>query len=419
MRRTLDEWLELQQSVHARSIDLGLERVAQVAERLGVARPRYRVITVGGTNGKGSTVAHLEAVLRSAGTAVGAFTSPHLVRYHERIRLHGELVDDASLIDAFEQIEAARGATTLTFFEYNTLAALLLFARAKVEIAVLEVGLGGRLDATNLIDADVAVLTSIGLDHLDWLGETLEAIGAEKAGIFRQGRPAILGTPEMPRSVYERIAACGARAVIAGRDYRYRVEAERWRYTSERLDLAGLPRSALGGRAQYANAASAIAAIEWLQMGVRLDVPTVSAALRGVVLPGRFQIVEGRPEWILDVAHNEQAARVLAQELRARPSSGRSIAVVGILRDKDPAAIAGALQGCIDRWILCSLPGPRGLTADELAFRLGETARGAASEATVASACSRAAAEAGAEDRIVVFGSFLTVGPALEWLRLY
>lgn len=419
MRRTLDEWLELQQSVHARSIDLGLERVAQVAERLGVARPRYRVITVGGTNGKGSTVAHLEAVLRSAGTAVGAFTSPHLVRYHERIRLHGELVDDASLIDAFEQIEAARGATTLTFFEYNTLAALLLFARAKVEIAVLEVGLGGRLDATNLIDADVAVLTSIGLDHLDWLGETLEAIGAEKAGIFRQGRPAILGTPEMPRSVYERIAACGARAVIAGRDYRYRVEAERWRYTSERLDLAGLPRSALGGRAQYANAASAIAAIEWLQKDVRLDVPTVSAALRGVVLPGRFQIVEGRPEWILDVAHNEQAARVLAQELRARPSSGRTIAVVGILRDKDPAAIAGALHGCIDRWILCSLPGPRGLTADELASRLGETARGAASEATVASACSRAAAEAGAEDRIVVFGSFLTVGPALEWLRLY
>ncbi|MGQ0836056.1 MAG: bifunctional tetrahydrofolate synthase/dihydrofolate synthase [Gammaproteobacteria bacterium] len=419
MRRTLDEWLELQQSVHARSIDLGLERVAQVAERLGVVRPPYRVITVGGTNGKGSTVAHLEAVLRSAGTAVGAFTSPHLVRYHERIRVHGELVDDASLIDAFEQIEAARGATTLTFFEYNTLAALLLFARAKVEIAVLEVGLGGRLDATNLIDADVAVLTSIGLDHLDWLGETLEAIGAEKAGIFRQGRPAILGTPEMPRSVYERLAACGARAVIAGRDYRYRFEAERWRYTSERLDLAGLPRSALSGRAQYANAASAIAAIEWLQTGVPLDVPTVSAALRGVVLPGRFQIVEGRPEWVLDVAHNEPAARVLAQELRARPSSGRTIAVVGILRDKDPAAIAGALQGCIDRWILCSLPGPRGLTADELASRLGETARGAASEATVASACARAAAEARPEDRIVVFGSFLTVGPALEWLRLY
>lgn len=419
MRRTLDEWLELQQSVHARSIDLALERVAHVAERLGVARPRYRVITVGGTNGKGSTVAHLEAVLRFAGTAVGAFTSPHLVRYHERIRVHGELVDDASLIDAFEQIEAARGATTLTFFEYNTLAALLLFARARVEIAVLEVGLGGRLDATNLIDADVAVLTSIGLDHLDWLGETLEAIGAEKAGIFRQGRPAILGTPEMPRSVYERLAACGAHAVIAGRDYRYRIEAGRWRYTSERLDLAGLPRSALGGQAQYANAASAIAAIEWLQMGVRLDVPTVSAALRGVVLPGRFQIVEGRPEWILDVAHNEPAARVLAQELRARPSSGRTIAVAGILRDKDPAAIAGALHGCIDRWILCSLPGPRGLTADELASRLGETARGAASEATVASACARAAAEAGAEDRIVVFGSFLTVGPALEWLRLY
>ena len=419
MKRTLAEWLELQQAVHARSIDLGLERVAEVARRLAVARPTYRVITVGGTNGKGSTVAYLEAILRSAGVAAGAFTSPHLVRYHERIRIRGELVDDAALIEAFERIDAARGSITLTFFEYNTLAALLLFERAAVSIAALEVGLGGRLDATNLVDADVGVLSSIGFDHGDWLGDTLESIGAEKAGIFRAGRPAVLATADMPRSVYDRIAACGARAVIAGRDYRCLVEADRWSYASDRLSLAALPLPALAGRPQLTNAASAIAALEWLDASVPLDAPTVTAALRTVTLPGRFQVVPGRPEWILDVAHNEPAARVLAAELRARPCDGRTLAVVGILRDKDVPAIARELGGCIDRWILCSLAGPRGLAAHELAALLGPPGEGAALEASVASACERARAEAQPADRIVVCGSFLTVGPALEWLRLY
>jgi dihydrofolate synthase / folylpolyglutamate synthase len=417
--RTLAEWLELQESVHARSIDLGLERVAKVAERLGVTRPAYRVITVGGTNGKGSTVAYLEAMLRAGGVAAGAFTSPHLVRYHERIRICGRLVDDASLIAAFESIEAARGTTTLTFFEYGTLAALLLFAGAKIRVAVLEVGLGGRLDATNLLDADVAVITSIGIDHRDWLGDTLDAIGAEKAGIVRAARPAVLATADMPRSVYDHIAACGAHAVIAGRDYRYQRTGDAWRYESARLELVNLPAPALPGQAQYANAACAIAALEWLGGDVRLEVPTVSTALRTVVLPGRFQVVAGRPEWILDVAHNPAAARVLAEELRARPAGGRTIAIAGILRDKDAHSIALELADCIDRWILCTLPGPRGLTAGELASRLGDSAREAALESTVAHACERARSEARGEDRIVVFGSFLTVGPALEWLGLY
>jgi dihydrofolate synthase / folylpolyglutamate synthase len=417
--RTLADWLERQESVHARSIDLGLERVAEVAERLGVRQPRYRVITVGGTNGKGSTVAHLESILRTGGVAVGAFTSPHLVRYNERIRVGGHLADDASLIAAFERIEAARSATTLTFFEYSTLAALLLFERANVAVAVLEVGLGGRLDATNLIDADVAVLTSIGLDHRDWLGDTLDAIGAEKAGIVRAGRPVVLGTPDMPDSVYAHIAACGAQAVIAGRDFCYEIERDGWRYESARLRFAQLSPPRLPGRLQHANAACAIAALEWLDAGIRLDAPKISAGLDNVVLPGRFQVVEGQPEWILDVAHNAPAARVLAQELHARPRSGRTIAVMGVLRDKDAGAIARELAGSIDRWILCSLPGPRGLAAQELASLLGDSAANAACEASVASACERAQAEARADDRIVVFGSFLTVGPALEWLRLY
>ena len=208
--RTLAEWLTLQESVHPQSIDMGLERVGRVAQALGVAAPAFPVLTVAGTNGKGSVVAHLEALLEALGVHTGIFTSPHLVRYNERIRVRGSEVSDAQLIAAFERIEAARGATTLTFFEYNTLAALLIFARARIEAAVLEVGLGGRLDATNLLDADVAVLASVGFDHREWLGDTLELIGAEKAGIFRAGRPAVLGTPQMPASVYEAISRVAA-----------------------------------------------------------------------------------------------------------------------------------------------------------------------------------------------------------------
>ena len=209
--RTLDEWLELQQSVHPRSIDLGLARVGKVARTLGIDKPKCPVITVAGTNGKGSVVAHSEALLRALGFSTGVFTSPHLVRYNERICVDGAEVPDEELVAAFDRIEAARGDTTLTYFEYNALAALLIFAERRVDVAVLEVGLGGRLDAANLIDADVGVVTSIGLDHRDWLGDTLDAIGREKAGIFRAGRPAVLGSPEMPASVYEVIAEVGAR----------------------------------------------------------------------------------------------------------------------------------------------------------------------------------------------------------------
>ena len=230
MSETLEYWLQRQEAAHPRAIDLGLERVTAVARRLGLARPAATVITVAGTNGKGSTAAHTEALLLAAGASVGLFTSPHFIRYNERIRIQGEEVDDAALVRAFERIEAARGAETLTFFEYNTLAALWLFAERGVRFAVLEVGLGGRLDATNLVDADAAVLCSVGLDHRDWLGETLEQIGTEKAGIFRPHRPAVLGTARMPQSVYAAIERLGARAVLAERDYHWQVDAEgRWR----------------------------------------------------------------------------------------------------------------------------------------------------------------------------------------------
>jgi dihydrofolate synthase/folylpolyglutamate synthase len=437
--RTLAEWLSLQESVHPQSIDMGLERVSRVADALGVATPSFPVITVAGTNGKGSVVAHLEALLTALGARTGLFTSPHLIRYNERIRVAGSEVTDAELIAVFEQIEAARGATTLTFFEYNTLAALAIFTRARVDVAVLEVGLGGRLDATNLVDADAAVLASVGFDHREWLGDTLELIGAEKAGIFRASRPAVLGTPQMPASVYAAIARLGARAVVAERDFSWQIGAEGWEYRGLALTLQSLPPSALAGAIQYRNAATAIAALEALRPSERarpavgplatrlaaLDAHTVAAALRHVRLPGRFQIIPGTVEWILDIAHNEPAARVLAAQLRERslPQSaagaGRTFAVIGVLADKDAAAIGTALAAVIDRWIVCTLPGPRGTSAAELAPRLVPPGAPIDLAGSVAAGCELARAESQPGDRIVVCGSVYTVGPALQWLRVY
>ncbi len=345
--RTLAEWLTVQESVHPKSIDMELTRVAPVARALGVAAPQFPVITVGGTNGKGSVAAHLEALLRALGASTGLFTSPHFVRYNERIRVDGADVEDAQLIEAFERIEAARGAITLSFFEYNTLAALLVFRARAVDVAVLEVGLGGRLDATNLVDADVAVLASVGLDHRDWLGETLELIGAEKAGIFRAARPAVLGTPDMPASVYAAISALAATPHIAERDFSWRVGGGRWDYAGLKRSLRDLPPSALAGSVQYRNAATALAALEALLDDPRLrpavralaerlsplDAAAVRRALPAVRLAGRFQVVAGDVEWILDIAHNEPAARVS----RRSCASGRR-------RSRYPRARAGDRQ---------------------------------------------------------------------------
>ncbi len=429
MSESLEYWLARQQAAHPKAIDLGLERVTAVARRLGVDRPTATVITVAGTNGKGSTAAHLEALLRAAGASVGLFTSPHFVRYNERIRVQGRELDDAALVAAFEHIEASRGAETLTFFEYNTLAALWLFAERGVRFAVLEVGLGGRLDATNLVDADVAVLSSVGWDHCEWLGETLDAIGAEKAGIFRSARPAVLGTAQMPASVYAAIGRLGARAVVAERDFRWQVGPDgRWDYQGARLRLADLPPSRLAGDIQYRNAATALAAVEALagaaaadvrEMLAALDARTVGAALGAVHLPGRFQVVPGAVEWILDIAHNPSAAEVLATQLRRRPCRGRTLAVVGILGDKDVLAIGTALAPLIDQWFLCGLPGPRGIDAPALAERLAPVAGAPALFDSVPDACAAAQRAARPGDRVVVCGSVHTVGPALQWLGVY
>ncbi len=430
--RTLAEWLTLQESVHPKTIDMGLARVASVARALGIDQPACPVITVGGTNGKGSTVTHIEAFLRAGGVTTGMFTSPHFIRYNERICINGQEVGDAELVAAFERIEQSRGDTTLTFFEYNALAALWIFADRAVESMVLEVGLGGRLDATNLVAADAGVVCSIGFDHRDWLGDTLELIGAEKAGIFRPGRPAVLGTSDMPRSVFDAIDRIGARPIVAGRDFTWRVDRDRWSYDGVRWTLRDLPPSALAGAIQYRNAATALAAVEALgadRLGARfeLDARAAGGALGSVRLAGRFQIVPGSggsgpAEWILDIAHNEPAARIFAEHVRERPkpcAGGRTLAVIGILADKDAPEIVAALRPLVDHWVVCGLRGARGVSAEHLAQRLQLPADAVTLATSVEKGCEAARAAATPADRVIVFGSVYTVGPALQWLRIY
>lgn len=426
--RSLAEWLARLEAVHPKSIDLGLERVRVVAQTLHLERPGVPTWIVGGTNGKGSTVAFLDSMLRAAGRSVGTFTSPHLIRYNERIRIDGELATDVELVEAIEAIDAARGDVSLTFFEFNALAALHVFRARSVSAIVLEVGLGGRLDATNLVDADVAVLCSIGFDHRDWLGETLEEIGREKAGIFRAGRPVVLGDIDMPSTVFEAMARLGVQGWYAARDFEVVREADSaqgtWTYRMPHAvgkiaprEFHSLPRPALLGEVQYANAAAAISAL--LAGGVDVQRGHVVAGLTSVRWPGRFQIVPGDVEWILDVAHNEPAANSLARNLAERKVSGRTLAVAGFLEDKDVHAIARALDDSIDAWILASTQGPRGLEADAVAVRLDAGANVLSRQPNVQAACEYARAHARPGDRVVVFGSFLIVGPALEWLGLY
>jgi dihydrofolate synthase/folylpolyglutamate synthase len=425
LSRSLEQWLAYQQGAHNLSVDLSLERVREVAGRLGLLERRCPVAIVAGTNGKGSTATTLAALLQSCGQRTGLFTKPHLVRYNERIRIDGVPVSDAVLLAAFERIEAARGAVTLTFFEYNALAALEAFRRAAVAVSVLEVGLGGRLDATNIIDADVAVLCSIGIDHREWLGATLEEIGAEKAGVFRRGQKVVLGSAAMPASVWRAARELDCQVWTAEREFSWRIHGdgsggEPWDYGCPGCRLERLPAPALAGAIQYRNSSSALTALQLLAVPGACDGARVAKGLSGTALPGRLQIVPGEVEWILDVAHNEPAAAVLAGALAARPCEGRSFAVAGMLADKDAAGIARALDPLIDHWLLAGIEDePRGLDARALQARLPPL-RGTVELATnVVAACARARALSAPRDRVIVFGSFHVVGPALVWLGLY
>ena len=422
--RDLASWLLYQEQAYPRVIDLGLERLQAVLERLRWRRPDVPVITVAGTNGKGSVGAYTASILRSAGYRSGLFTSPHLRDYRERIRIGESQVSAEALVAAFERIEAARGDIGLTFFEYNTLAAILVFEAAHLDAWVLEIGLGGRLDAVNSIDPDVAVVVSIGFDHQEFLGDTLEAIGAEKAGIFRGGRPAVLGSQDMPESVLRTAADVGARLKRLGRDFSPEREpgASHWRYRGARWDLSDLPLPALFGSTQLDNASTAIAALEELDSRLTITPQAIAGGLRRAQLPARFQIIaptrSSDPIWILDVAHNQSAARVLAGNLRVLPARGKTLAVFGVLADKDARAIVVELAPVVDHWWFAATHGPRGLSDAAVAERVGDLVSGRYSlGGSFAQCCERAREAAGPADRIVAFGSFHSVGPVLDWLE--
>lgn len=420
--RTLDEWLAHQAQAHPHPIDLGLERLERVLERLQWRQPPLPVITIAGTNGKGSVAAFCTAMLAAAGYRVGTFTSPHLRDYRERIRVEGAEVASEALLWAFEKIESARGGVSLTFFEYNAVAAMLIFESAKLDAWVLEIGMGGRLDAVNIVDPAVSVVVSIGFDHQEFLGPTLEAIAHEKAGIFRRGVPAVLGSRDMPRVLESVAQTVGAPLKRLGVEYTFARDAKFWRYRGTRWNLPALPAPALLGDTQFANAAAAIAALEELAPRLTLPAAAVAHGLTSVRLVGRFQVVPptlaGRPAWILDVAHNPDAAGVLARNLAAFPTAGRTLAVCGILADKDAAGVASQLRGCIDGWWLASTEGARGISSTALAARIApEIAVPIVTCENVEAACAAALAAADPADRIVVLGSFHIVGPALTWLE--
>ena len=416
MSRSLDDWLAYVSAQHPAAIALGLERVREVAERMALAKLPF-AITIGGTNGKGSTCAFLETILLESGYRVGLYTSPHLIRYNERVRIAGEEASDDLLACAFERVEAARGSTALTYFEFGTLAALQVFADARVEAAILEVGLGGRLDAVNIVDADVAAVVSVDLDHQSYLGDDRESIAFEKAGIFRAGRPAIFGDHDPPRRLVEHAHAIGADLLLLGRDFRYEAHERQWDFIGRKGAKRALPMPALRGRWQLKNASVALAALDEAADRLPISLGEVKRGLALVRLAGRLQALPGRPSVVLDVAHNPHAARALAEGLGEMGFHENTLAVFAMLADKDIGGVVDAMRGRIDRWFVSAADAQRAAPAARVAEILASRGLEARTFATVAAALAAARREAGPNDRIVVFGSFHTVAEALRSAR--
>jgi dihydrofolate synthase/folylpolyglutamate synthase len=423
---TLPAWLAYLETLHPKAIAMGLDRVRAVQARMNLALD-CPVVTVTGTNGKGSTCAMLEAIYRAAGYRVGVYASPHLMRYNERVRVEGCELADEAIVTALNAVEDARTApgavdrtpTPLTYFEFGTLAALWLLTRADLDVAILEVGLGGRLDAVNIVDADIAVVTSIDLDHMDYLGPTREDIGREKAGIFRANHPAVCGEPAPPRSLVEHALRLDAPLALIGRDFGFAAESAQWEFWGPGGRRHGLPHPALRGAHQLANAATALAVIDLMQPRLPVSAGAVRDGLVAVTLPGRFQVLAGRPAIVLDVAHNPHAAQVLAAAARAMGYFPETRGVFGMLADKDVAGVAAQMRRTIDRWYVATLPGPRGASAAALAAALARAGVAPAHVRCfddVVAAVDAAQEGIGEADRIIVFGSFLTVAAALAAL---
>jgi dihydrofolate synthase/folylpolyglutamate synthase len=418
--RSLSDWLSYLEQLHPSAIDMGLDRSQQVALNIGLSRPAPRVITVTGTNGKGSTCAFVASLLRAQGLKVGVYSSPHLVRYNERVQLQGVEATDAQLCEAFEVIEKARGDISLTYFEMGTLAAFWLFEQAALDAVVLEVGLGGRLDAVNLIDADMALVTSIGVDHAEWLGNTRESVAFEKAGIFREGRPALCGDLDPPQPLLDRAQALNCPLSSRGSDFDLSVESAGWNWfgtnpKGQRVQLCDLPLLDL----PMQNAALALQA--YLLMGLPWNEASIRAALLDTRVTGRLD--RRTFEWqgktlqvLLDVGHNPHAAVFLAQRLDQRPVAGKRLAVFGLLNDKDLDGVLTELTPCFSTWAVAPLPTPRSRPEQEIAQALQNLGATVTSYPSVARALEAQCAHATADDEIVLFGSFYCVAEALEWL---
>jgi dihydrofolate synthase/folylpolyglutamate synthase len=415
MPDTLDGWLAYLETLHPKTIALGLERVAEITRRLNLNIP-FPLITVGGTNGKGSVCAMLEAMLHAAGYRVGCYTSPHLLNYNERVRIAKQAADDAALCAAFEKVEAVRGDVALTYFEFGTLAALLCFAGRGVDVAILEVGLGGRLDAVNAFDADCAVMASVNIDHTEYLGDTREQIAFEKAGIFRPGKVAVFGSQDMPEAIASEARRVGATLWRQGEQFGHAADGQQWSYHGAAGTRNSLPYPALRGAYQLDNASAALAALDALKEKLPVNMEAVRRGLVEVALPGRFQVLPGRPLLILDVAHNPAAARALARNLSDMPPCRRTFAVFAMLKDKDMAGVARALDNQVDVWLAAGIHAPRGTSGSELAAVLhGAGVRGQVQAFdTVAQALQQACNEASENDRIVTFGSFYTVAEVMR-----
>lgn len=419
--RSLADWLAYLEQLHPTAIDMGLDRVRAVAARMAMTRPAPLVVTVTGTNGKGSTCAFIVSLLNAQGLKIGSYSSPHLLRYNERVLLSGREASDAELCEAFAVVEAARGEISLTYFEMGTLAAFWLFERAGLDAVVLEVGLGGRLDAVNIVDADLAVITNIGLDHADWLGNSRESVAYEKAGILREGKPALCGDLDPPQPLLDHANSLSAPLLLRGRDFDLAMGARDWHWrgvdaAGAPLELHGLPLLTL----PMENAALALQA--YAMLGLPWDPARLARALLQTRVVGRLDsrqvLWNGRRiALLLDVGHNPHAAAFLAQRLEQRPVVGTRRAVFGLLADKDLTGVLDALAPSISDWAVAPLPTPRTQSATQLAAALLERGASVSEYATIEQALDAQCARAESVDEILVFGSFYCVAAALEWLE--
>ena len=417
---TLKAWLAYIEALHPKSIVMGLDRVKQVADRLKL-NPTFPIITIAGTNGKGSTCAMLEAIYTQSGYRVGAYTSPHLIRYNERVRVNHQEISDEALCHAFAAVEAARSLVgseeiALTYFEMGTLAAMWHFVQIGLDIAILEVGIGGRLDAVNVFEPACAIVTSVDLDHMEYLGDTREKIGFEKAGIYRAGKLAICGDESAPKSLTDFATEIGADFQLINRDFKVEKTGQGWQFSANKINLQ-LPALALHGDFQLNNAACAVCAVQHLTQRLPVPQANIGAALSAVTLMGRFYQTQSNPAIIMDVAHNPQAAKSLAHNLQSTPCAGRTLAVFAMLADKDIVGVMRELTPHISAWYLADIHNVRGAKAIDLQAKLGKLSQTAQLFANVAAALQAACKDATKNDRIVVFGSFYTVAEAIESLN--